>query len=210
MELTLAVENLLVASWEVEPELVRRSLPSSLEPALTEPGQALVSLAAFTNRDVRLGARRCPSFAQVNVRTYVQRDGASGLFLYSLRTTPGGLGGALFGVPLRPARINVRPDAVEAPGLGVRLRHRRLREAAPVPRVGAEPLGTTQTIFLLSAGLRRIRCEHEPFVWEAVELGPQPRFDPLLALGFDVGEPASTLYAERTRFRLELPAEKVA
>jgi hypothetical protein len=210
MKLTFAVRDLLLVTWRVAPESVERSLAPGLEPALTAEGDGLVSAAAFRNTDVRLNGRRGPSFSQLNVRTYVTRRGEPGVFFLSLRVTPAGMGGALFGAPYRPARIRVREGHVRAPGLGVSIRYHLVGDEPDVPELEAGPLGTHDVGYFVAAGLRRLVARHEPFRWRGVELASAPRFDPLIALGFDVGTPDWTLYAAETRFAVQLPPEKVA
>jgi hypothetical protein len=208
MVLTFTARDLLLASWWVSPERVARGLPRALEPALAD-GRALVSIATLRCEDVRLGSRRAPSFSQLSVRTYVVRDGEPGVFFLSLRVTPPGLGGVLFGAPFRPASIRVREGLAEARGLGVSFAY-RAGGLPSVPFVDEVALGSHQTGYVVSAGLRRLAAGHEPFAWEAAELTAEPRLDPVLALGFDVKEPDSLLYARSTCFRADLPLARVA
>lgn len=210
MRLSLAVCDLLLVSWAVSPDEVRRDLHPALDPALDDEGRALVSLVAFRNAAVRVGRVAAPGFSQLNLRTYVVHDGTPGIHLLAIRVTPGGLAGALVGVPVRPARIRVRDGLVAAPGLGVSLRYRRLGALERPPEVGGVRVGAQGTAFLESAGLRAIPAEHEPFAWESAELIAPPRVDALLALGFDVGEPTSVLAAARTAFSFDLPPVRVA
>jgi hypothetical protein len=210
MRLTFAVRHFLLATWRVAPEAVARSLPPGLEPALTAEGNGLVSLAAFRNADVRVSGRRAPSFSQLNVRTYVTRGGEPAVLFLSLRVTPAGMGGALLGAPYRPARIRVGEGDVSAPGLGVSVRYRLTGDEPEVPELETGPVGTHDVGFYVAAGLRRLVASHEPFRWQAAELAAASRFDPVVALGFDVAAPDWTLYAADTRFEALLPPEKVA
>lgn len=202
------MRNLVVVSWEVDPERVRIDLPPGLTPALAAGGGGLVSLAAFVNEDVRLGDARAPSFAQLEVRTYVSGDRGPGGFVLSFRVTPPGMGGAAFGAPFRPARIRVREGSVAARGLGVSLAYRRTRKAAEPPfRTG--PDATHEIGYFEAAGTRRFHAEHDPIAWERAELAGPLRAEPVLALGFDVAEPLSAVYADGVAARFELPPEKV-
>ena len=210
MLLGLTARDLLLVSFEVDPDAVAGRLPAGLRPALLESGAALLSVVALRSVDVRLGARHVPSYSQVTVRTYVARAEEGAVFFLSLRVTLPGLAGALFGVPVRPARIRVRDGAVAAPALGVSFRYRRLGAARAVPHLSTGAVGTGETAYLVSAGLRRLRAEHEPFAWEEAELLEPPRYDPVLALGFDVAEPCSVLAARATRFRVELRPRPVS
>jgi hypothetical protein len=56
--------------------------------------------------------------------------------------------------------------------------------------------------------VRRLATTHDPFRWEAAELVGEPRLEPLMALGLDVGAPDSLLYAASTRFEIQLPPVK--
>lgn len=209
MRLETTVRDLLAATWHVPAEAVASALPPGPQPALAEDGRALLSLVALRNTEVRAGRWRAPSFAQLGLRTYVTLDGQPALFLFAVRVTAAGLGGAFLGMPLRPARIRVRRGEALARGAGVRLRYRTIGRASSVPVAGGTPLGAHEVALLVSAGLRRLVSWHEPCVWDEAELLEPALAEPVLALGFDVGEPDSLLYAAQTRFALELPAERV-
>jgi hypothetical protein len=151
VQLAVSIRNLLVVSWEVDPERVRIDLPRGLAPALAENGGGLVSLVAFVNEHVRLGDTSAPSFAQLNVRTYVSGDRGPGAFVLSFRVTPPGMGGAAFGAPYRPARIRVREGSVSARGLGVSLGYRRTGEPAE-PGFRTGPDATHELGYFEAAG----------------------------------------------------------
>ena len=131
MRLQMTVRDLLVATWRVPAAGVARTLPAGLEPSLDEDGKALVSLVGLRNADVRAGGWRAPSFSQLGVRTYVTLAGAPAIFLLAIRVSLAGIGGVVFGMPLRPIRLRVRAGSVVAKGAGVRLRYRAIGEAAP-------------------------------------------------------------------------------
>lgn len=207
MQLAVSIRNLVVVSWDVDPERVLIDLPPGLAPAPAEDGGGLVSLVAFVNEQVRLGDASAPSFAQLNVRTYVSGDRGPGAFVLSFRVTPPGMGGAAFGAPYRPARIRVRDGSVAARGLGVSLGYRRTGEPAD-PGFRTGPDATHETGYFEAAGTRRFHAEHEPIAWERVELAGELRVDPVLALGFDLAEPRSAVYADGVSARFELPPEK--
>jgi hypothetical protein len=127
-----------------------------------------------------------------------------------VRVTPPGLGGIAFGLPVRPLRIVVRAGSVVAKGAGARIRYRVIGEARSVPAAGGTPLGTHGTALFVSAGLRRLAArDYEGCLWQEAELLETPAVEPVVALGFDVGEPDSLLYASATRFALDLPPERV-
>jgi uncharacterized protein YqjF (DUF2071 family) len=209
MRISLTVSDFLLVSWGVPSEGVRRDLPAGVEPALDADGRALVSLAAFRNEEVRAAGLAVPAFTQLNLRTYVSHRGEPGVLLLTVRAGLPGALAAVLGVPVRPARLRVEKSAVEAPGLGVSLRYRTTRAATAVPTLDGIAVGAQRTVYLVAAGLRMIETTHERFAWETAEPTAPWRYDPVLALGFDVGRPDSVLYARRAGFRFELPARKL-
>jgi len=192
----------VLVSWETNVEHVARVLPSGLQPA-TVDGRHLVTIAALRWDGGRLGGLPLPRFSQVNVRLYVVHAGETGVFFRILRVTVSGMGGALLGLPIRPARIRVREGLVEAPGLGVRIAYQ--------PRGPAEPSELTSHELGLfeAAGLRAFRVHRGEAAWERAEPTEPVSADPLRALGFDVSAPPSLLYAGRASFETELPAKRV-
>lgn len=209
MDTAFTARDLVLASWTVPLDAVDRTIPRGLEPVAVGENRALVSIAAFRNADARLNGHRVPGFSQLNVRTYVTREGEPAVYFLSMRVTTLGLGGIFLGAPFRSASISIRDNALTAKGVGVVLRYRPSDEPFDVPLVGDVPLGGHGVGYFMAAGLRRIVTEHEPFRWVPMELTAAPRIDPLLALGFDVRMPDSLLYSEATGFRLTLPPEKV-
>ena len=205
MHLALTVRDLVVLSWAVSPAAVGRDLPAELVPALDPEGRAIVSLVALRATDVRVSDRRAPGFRQLNLRTYVERAGTTEILLLSVRASLFGVPAALFGVPVRPARLHVREGRVSAPGLGVSFGYERRGPAGHVPAIGGAAIGSQPSLLAFSAGVRRIDAPHDPFAWEDAALTAPPRVEPVLALGFDVAEPHSALYAARTAFHVELP-----
>jgi uncharacterized protein len=80
--------KLLFLHWEVDPDVVRPQIPSALTLDLHE-GRAFVGLVAFTMTGIRPPwgppIWGLSSFHEVNVRTYVHRDGADpGVWFFSL------------------------------------------------------------------------------------------------------------------------------
>ena len=79
--------ELLFAHWRVEPDLVRKHLPKGLE-LDTNQGSAWVGVVPFLMSDV--APRGCPAvpglskFLELNVRTYVTKDGKPGVWFFSL------------------------------------------------------------------------------------------------------------------------------
>jgi Uncharacterized conserved protein (COG2071) len=193
--------DLLLASWEAEPEQVRALLPPGLAPA-TVDGRHLVTVAALRWTRARLSGVPLPPFSQLNVRAYARHGRETGVFFTSLRATLPGLGGALFGFPVRPARLRVRPQLVEAPGLGVRIAYERAGPAEP-SELGHHALGLFE-----AAGTRAFRIRRGEAAWERAEPTGPVRADPLLALGVALEGPPLLRYAERASFEVELPPRR--
>jgi len=84
--LEMGWRHLLFENWPVKPELMDAHLPESLS-ADTHDGNAWLSVIPFTNVAVRpkgvprpLGVR----LPEINVRTYVTRDGVPSVYFFSL------------------------------------------------------------------------------------------------------------------------------
>ncbi|MGI8421103.1 MAG: YqjF family protein [Gaiellaceae bacterium] len=80
-------ESLLFAHWRVEPEALRPLVPASLELDLFD-GSAWLGVVSFRNEGTRLRGTlplpRFSSFLELNVRTYVVRDGRPGVWFFTL------------------------------------------------------------------------------------------------------------------------------
>ncbi len=80
-------EKLLFMHWPVAIDLLRPLIPSDLE-IDTFAGQAWIAVVPFRMRDIYpLGGFAVPwlsAFAELNVRTYVIRDGKPGVWFFSL------------------------------------------------------------------------------------------------------------------------------
>lgn len=198
MLLSLGVRDLLLASWEADPDQVARTLPAALEPAEVD-GRTLVSIAAIRYTGGRLGLLPVPPFSQLNVRAYVEHAGEPAVFFLSTRVTWAGMGGALLGAPYRPARIRVRPGRVEALGLGVSLAYEVDGDA------GSNRLTTHLLGIFEAAGLRSFRIRRGAADWKQATAIGEVRADPLAALGFELRGRPELLYAPRAVFEAELP-----
>ena len=79
--------SLAYLHWDYDPEVVQALLPSGLT-VDTFDGRAWVGLIPFSMRDISFpGTPAIPwlgSFPEVNVRTYVIRDGVPGVWFFSL------------------------------------------------------------------------------------------------------------------------------
>jgi len=76
--------------WKVDVELIRAQLPEGLEVDLFE-GEAWISVVPFRMTDVMLrgvpGIPGVSNFPELNVRTYVTRNGKPGVWFFSLDAT---------------------------------------------------------------------------------------------------------------------------
>jgi uncharacterized protein YqjF (DUF2071 family) len=195
--------DLVLASWETDPDRVRDTLPAGLEPA-TVDGRHLVTLAALRWEGARLGGLPVPRFSQVNVRVYGRLGDATAVVFLALRVTTFGMGGALLGFPVRLARARVREGKVDAPGFGVSLRYDRRGPAEP-SELGAHELGVFE-----AAGVRAFRVRRGEASWEHGETAGPVTADPLLALGFPVEGPPEIRYVARTSFEVDLPPRRLS
>jgi Uncharacterized conserved protein (COG2071) len=201
--LSLAVRDLLIASWETEPEAVARQLPPGFEPTEVD-GKHLVSIVTYRVENGRLGRLPVPSFSQLNVRLYTRLKDEPAVFFVSARVTPFGLGGAFLGAPFRPARLRFRRGRADAPGLGFSLRYVTAGPGHP-QALGGHELGIFE-----AAGLRSFRIRRGEALWEDAVATEPATADLLLALGFDVHADPTLLYAERASFDAMLPPRKLA
>jgi hypothetical protein len=201
--LSLAVRNLLIASWETNEEAVARVLAPGLKPAEVD-GKHLVSLVGYRVEGGRLGRVPVPGFSQLNVRVYTRHEGEPAVFFVSARVTPFGLGGALFGAPYRPARLRFRRGRADAPGLGLSIRYMTAGPGYPAA-LGGHELGIFE-----AAGLRSFRIRRGEALWENAVPTEPARADVLLALGFDVDGDPELLYADHASFEADLPPRKLA
>jgi uncharacterized protein YqjF (DUF2071 family) len=85
--MTMTWQNLLFAHWQLPPESLRPLIPAGLE-LETFDGSAWIGIVPFQMRNVGpygppLGPWN-PSFAELNVRTYVRVGEYPGVFFYSL------------------------------------------------------------------------------------------------------------------------------
>ena len=194
---------LLHASWEdvvflhfiVAPQLLRRRLPDSLR--LDRPlGEAWITLTAMRSRGPaplppRL-LRGVPSFAQVNLRTYVVgEDGEPGLFFLDQAVSSGTMAAAsrLFGLHQHGADVSVKRDG---DAISVSLEQDcegdehepapfgehahlslRVRVAGPTLRATHDPIGRALLErYVGYDGLppRKTRVEHAPWVVQSLDI----------------------------------------
>jgi uncharacterized protein YqjF (DUF2071 family) len=200
--LALVLRDLVLASWETDEASLARALPAGVHPA-TVDGVYLVSLVALRAEAARLGRLPVPRFSQLEVATYVERDGPAVFFLAGRVTLPAAPA-VLFGLPYRPARLHVRDGRADAAGVGVSLRYRRGGPAGPAP------LEFSDVGLVEAGGLRAFRVRSSEIPWEGAALTEPPRHDVLLALGFRLAGAPSLVYAERFDFAIEVPPRRVS
>ena len=197
-----------LATWDVNPDQVNPKLPEGFRLALVD-GRALVSLAALRLSSGRIGRLSIPGWRQLYTRTYVtDRRGEPAVFIFSFRVTLLGLLELPFGVPVRSTLIGLSERSVTARGPGVLFTFALTGEPAELPPL-EPPLGSHEVAYWRAAGLRRAVARHAPIRWQHVRLEGEVRFDPVLALGFDVPTPPVCAYADDVEFRLGR-VEKVA
>jgi hypothetical protein len=201
--LSLAVRDLLIASWETNEEAVARMLPPGFPPAEID-GKHIVSIVTYRVENGRLGRLPVPRFSQLNVRVYTHHESEPAVFFVSARVTPFGMGGAFFGAPFRPARLRFRRGRADAPGLGMSIHYLTAGPGYP-QALGGHELGIFE-----SAGLRTFRIRRGEALWEGAVPTEPARVDLLLALGFDVRDDPALLYAGRASFEAQLPPQKLA
>jgi uncharacterized protein len=131
--------RLLFLHWKIPPTLLRPLLPAGLELDLHD-GAAWVGITPFTMSGIR------PSFVppvpvlseshELNVRTYVHRDGVPGVWFLSLEASnPLAVWGARLGfhLPYYQARMGMEEE-----GGTVRFRSRRSHPGAPAAEFHGE------------------------------------------------------------------------
>lgn len=115
--MTQTWRSLLFAHWPLLPDLIRPLLPDGLE-LDTHEGQAWVGVVPFQITDIR--PHLLPSipfaagFLELNVRTYVTRDGKPGVWFFSLDASHRiavEAARAVFHLPYFNARIRLRRNA---------------------------------------------------------------------------------------------------
>jgi hypothetical protein len=204
VQLHLDLRHLLLASWTVDPEAARRALPPPFEPAEVD-GESIVSIVTFRCIGGRVGRLPVLPFSQLNVRLYVEHEAEPAVFFLRSFVTAAGLGGFLLGAPYRLAWVRVRPGAVLAPGLGVRMRY-RIEEAEASPGL----LGRHELGIFEERGVRAFRVRRGPAEWRHAEVLEPPRLDLLAALGFDVEGDPRLVHAPEASFDTDVPPKRIS
>jgi uncharacterized protein YqjF (DUF2071 family) len=171
--------NLLFVHWPVDPGALRPYVPASLE--LEEwDGRAWIGITPF--RLTGLRPRRLPpvpgvsSFYELNCRTYVRRDGRSGIWFFSLDASSRlAVAGArrAYELPYRHARIDVRDGwftAERADGsASFAARYRPIGPAAPARPRTLEHFLVERYSLYGGDGELRADIEHAPWPLQAAE-----------------------------------------
>jgi len=81
--LTARWENLIIATYKIDPEIIKPHIPSGLEPdSIDSCGDAFVSLVAFDFLDTKVKGLRVPfnvNFPEINLRCYVKNSDKRGV-----------------------------------------------------------------------------------------------------------------------------------
>jgi uncharacterized protein YqjF (DUF2071 family) len=127
-------DDLLFVHWPVDPEQVRALLPDGIELELRD-GKAWLGVTPFRLEGVRLRGTlplpRVSSLLEVNVRTYVTRDGKPGIWFFSLDATSR----AAVELARRTYRLPYHPMRATYEERGSSLRWRSSRVGAERPYV---------------------------------------------------------------------------
>lgn len=109
--------DLLFMHWEIDPAELQTSIPADLE-IDTYDGKAWLAVVPFSMRGV--APRGCPkpsfvsNFPEINIRTYVVKDGKPGVWFYSLdvpHRLPVWIARAFFHLPYFRAEMKVGSEA---------------------------------------------------------------------------------------------------
>jgi uncharacterized protein YqjF (DUF2071 family) len=123
----------LFAHWPVDPSTVESHLPDGLDVA-TYDGEAWLGIVGFVMEDIRpTGLPVGRTFPEVNLRTYVTRDGESGVYFFSLDADDRlsvSLARSVYALPYYRARMDV-----ERVDDGLRLRSERTHPGEPRARL---------------------------------------------------------------------------
>jgi len=190
--------HLLFQNWPVDPDVVDAHLPAELDPDVHD-GSAWLSVVPFTNVAVRprgvpasLGVR----LPELNLRTYVTRDGVPGVYFFSLDAQ--GVASVLGArvtqhLPYYYARISL-----EYLGDGVRFRSRRRHPGARPVRYKATYRPTGEAFASTDDPLAAFLVERYRFYTQAQDGSiryTNVEHDPWTLYPAAVNETANTLFA---------------
>ena len=135
----------LFAHWPVDPATIEPTLPERLEVA-TYDGQAWLGVVPFVMEDIRpRGSPVGLTFPELNLRTYVEHDGAKGVYFYNLDADDRlgvRVARSLFRLPYYRAEMHVRRgpwpgDPESDPEEAITFTSRRDHEGVPPARFDA-------------------------------------------------------------------------
>lgn len=206
MNVLQPISDLVLASWQLEPDELAARLPATLQP-LEINGRAHVSLASFRNRLGRLGLLPIPSYNEVDIRTYVRNeDGETGVFVFSFWVTTLGTAARPLGIPVSREPITCSQGQVDAPGLDVSLSYGVGGHADNLGALDAI-LGPHPYAYWRHNGrLRRMTGSHRRVLWHRTELRSEPRCGPLITYRVDASAPDLVLYSPDAEFSGHLPS----
>jgi uncharacterized protein YqjF (DUF2071 family) len=132
--LAVTARDVLFAHWPVDPAAVERAVPDGLSVA-TRDGSAWLTVVVLEMTGVELGPVRPPTrpFAQINLRTYVERSPARGggdLGVYFLSLDAGDAAAARAGAGVWSLPFHAADSEVRRRGEEVVVRSRRRHDGA--------------------------------------------------------------------------------
>jgi hypothetical protein len=134
--LEMTWRNTLFAHWPVDPAVVAERLPDGLT-VDTHDGRAYLGVVPFEMADLRpRGSPVGLSFGELNLRTYVRRDGGAGVYFFNLDADDRlgvSVARSLFRLPYYRAEMRVGRR-----GESVRFRSRRTHSGQPPLAFDAE------------------------------------------------------------------------
>jgi hypothetical protein len=206
MNLLQPISDLVLASWQLEPDELVARLPASLQP-LEVDGRAHVSLASFRNRLGRLGLLPIPPYNEVDIRTYVRNeDGETGIFVFSFWVTTLGTAARPLGIPVSREPITCSQGQADAPGLDISLNYRAGGHADNLGALDAI-LGPHPYVYWRHGErLRRMTGSHQRVLWHQTDLLSEPRCEPLTTYRVDASAPDLLLYSPDAELSGQLPA----
>jgi uncharacterized protein YqjF (DUF2071 family) len=203
--------RLLFAHWDLAPEVMRELVPAEL-PLDLHDGRAWLGVTPFEMEGVRpRGLPPAPlvsRFPELNVRTYVLRDGRPGIHFFSLdtsnRPTVAGARG-VYRLPYFRARMRVRARSgwIEyehrrsaGPEAAFSARYRPVAPAALAAPGSLEHWLTERYCAYTAEPLQRIDIHHRP--WELQRAEAEISVNTMAApLGLALDGPPHLLYAAR-------------
>jgi uncharacterized protein len=175
--------------WQIDEELLRPHIPDGLQ-IDTFGGWAWIAIAPFTMWDIRAFPPLLPavpglsSMHELNVRTYVERDGVPGVWFFSLdiNSSLAAIGGrTFFHLPYYTAKIHLQENdeeiayeltREEEPQADFRARFRPGKKLPP-SQPGSKEFFLTERYLLYAENnghLYRARVHHQPWPLQESEV----------------------------------------